>query len=110
MSIKGQVRSRPHILLSARLNVPSPRAQIYHATCYDEAGQATSLASRLRLEMGGTQSRSRSRSVTPERLPASPLTRSPGGTVVGKLAGLKRKAEEAPVKLEPGLSPKRVAV
>lgn len=92
-------------------NAVSVKGQIYHATCYDEAGQATSLASRLRLEMSGTQSRSRSRSVTPERFPATPLTRSPGGTIVGKVAGFKRKAEEeVPVKLEPGSSPKRVAV
>ena len=90
-------------------NAVNVKGQIFHATCHDEAGQATSLASRLRLEMGATNSRSRSRSLTPERLPATPSTRSPGG--VGKLAGVKRKAEdEVLVKLEPGSSPKRVAV
>lgn len=90
-------------------NAVSVKGQIYHATCHDEAGQATSLASRLRLEMGATAATGRSRSRTPERLPGSPLTRSPGG--VGKMVGVKRKAEdEIHVKLEPGSSPKRVAV
>lgn len=90
-------------------NAVNIKSQIYHATCYDEAGQAGSLASRLRLEMGATGAGSRSRSLTPERLPATPMTRSPGGTL--RVAGVKRKAEdEANVKLEPGLSPKRVAV
>ncbi|KAG8732771.1 hypothetical protein FRC11_011078 [Ceratobasidium sp. 423] len=90
-------------------NAVNVKGQIYHATCYDEAGQVGSLASRLRLEMGAAGGGSRSRSLTPERLPASPLTRSPGGTV--RVAGVKRKAEEeVNIKLEPRLSPKRVAV
>ncbi|EUC66379.1 CID (CTD-interacting domain) domain protein, putative [Rhizoctonia solani AG-3 Rhs1AP] len=90
-------------------NAVNVKGQIYHATCHDEAGQANSLASRLRLEMGAASGGSRSRSLTPERLSASPLTRSPGGTV--RVAGVKRKAEEeANIKREPGLSPKRVAV
>ncbi|KAF8760297.1 RPR protein [Rhizoctonia solani] len=90
-------------------NAVNVKGQIYHATCFDEAGQVGSLASRLRLEMGATGGHSRSRSLTPERLPASPLTRSPGGTI--RVAGVKRKAEdEVNVKIEPGLSPKRIAV
>ncbi|CAE6539573.1 unnamed protein product [Rhizoctonia solani] len=90
-------------------NAVNIKGQIYHATCYDEAGQASSLASRLRLEMGAANGGIRSRSLTPERLPASPMTRSPGGTL--RVAGVKRKAEdEVNVKLEPRLSPKRVAV
>ncbi|CAE7072991.1 unnamed protein product [Rhizoctonia solani] len=90
-------------------NAVNVKGQIYHATCHDEAGQANSLASRLRLEMGATGGSSRSRSLTPERLPASPMTRSPGGTL--RPANLKRKAEdEVNVKLESGQSPKRVAV
>ncbi|KAF8743126.1 RPR protein, partial [Rhizoctonia solani] len=90
-------------------NAVNVKGQIYHATCFDEAGQVGSLASRLRLEMGATGGHSRSRSLTPERLPASPLTRSPGGTI--RVAGVKRKAEdEVNVKVEPGLSPKRIAV
>ncbi|CEL63730.1 putative protein C4G9,04c OS=Schizosaccharomyces pombe (strain 972 / ATCC 24843) GN=SPAC4G9.04c PE=4 SV=1 [Rhizoctonia solani AG-1 IB] len=90
-------------------NAVNVKGQIYHATCFDEAGQASSLASRLRLEMGATGGRSRSRSLTPERLPASPATHSPGGTV--RVAGVKRKAEdEVNIKVEPRLSPKRVAV
>ncbi|KAJ1309081.1 hypothetical protein OPQ81_004760 [Rhizoctonia solani] len=89
-------------------NAVNVKGQIYHATCYDEAGQASSLASRLRLEIGATGGGSRSRSLTPERITASPVTRSPGGTV--RVAGVKRKAEdEVNIKLEPGLSPKRVA-
>ncbi|KAF8605411.1 hypothetical protein BDV93DRAFT_521727 [Ceratobasidium sp. AG-I] len=90
-------------------NAINVKGQIYHATCHDEAGQATSLASRLRLEMGATGTAVRSRSRTPERLTGSPLTRSPGAA--GKLGGVKRKAEDGSlVKLEPGSSPKRVAV
>ncbi|CAE6412213.1 unnamed protein product [Rhizoctonia solani] len=90
-------------------NAVNVKGQIYHATCFDEAGQANSLASRLRLEMGTTGGHNRSRSLTPERLPASPITRSPGGTV--RVAGVKRKAEdEVNIKVETGLSPKRVAV
>ncbi|CAE6416820.1 unnamed protein product [Rhizoctonia solani] len=89
-------------------NAVDIKGQIYHATCYDEAGQASSLASRLRLEIGATGGGSRSRSLTPERLTASPLTRSPGGTV--RVAGVKRKAEdEVNIKPEPRLSPKRIA-
>lgn len=108
VNVKGQVRSRLRVRSDTRLNMPLPtHSQIYHATCYDETGQASSLASRLRLEMGASNSRSRSRSLTPERLPATPLTHSPGG--VGRLAGLKRKAEDVAVKLEPGSSPKRIA-
>ena len=106
--MKGQVRhSRTALPRSALMEMSV--IKIYHATCHDEAGQATSLASRLRLEMGATSAAVRSRSRTPERLTGSPLTRSPGA--VGKLTGVKRKAEdESPVKFEPGLSPKRVAV
>jgi len=89
-------------------NAVNVKGQIYHATCHDEAGQATSLASRLRSEMGVVGGMTRSRSLTPERPPVSP--RSPGG--VGKVAGVKRKVEdEVVVKPEPGVpSPKRVAV
>ncbi|ELU45484.1 hypothetical protein AG1IA_00500 [Rhizoctonia solani AG-1 IA] len=110
VNVKGQVRNRPRMLLGSCVNVPlSMSSQIYHATCFDEAGQVGSLASRLRLEMGATGGHSRSRSLTPERLPASPLTRSPGGTI--RVAGVKRKAEdEVNVKIEPGLSPKRIAL
>lgn len=108
VSVKGQVRHPRTALPRTALNNRSI-IKIYHATCHDEAGQATSLASRLRLEMGATTAAARSRSRTPERLTGSPLTRSPGG--VSKMAGVKRKAEdEVYVKLEPGSSPKRIAV
>lgn len=108
VNVKGQVcHTRTALPRTALTKVSA--IKIYHATCHDEAGQATSLASRLKLEMGATTAAVRSRSRTPERLPGSPLTRSPGA--VGKLAGLKRKAEDdALVKIEPRLSPKRVAV
>ncbi|KAG9127640.1 hypothetical protein FRC07_011384 [Ceratobasidium sp. 392] len=102
-NVKGQVRRLPLSSSSVQLNMPV-WTQIYHATCYDEAGQATSLASRLRSEIGAAGA-TRSRSLTPERLPASP--RSPGS-----VAGVKRKVEdEVIVKLEPGAPlPKRLAV
>ncbi|QRV87969.1 CID (CTD-interacting domain) domain protein [Ceratobasidium sp. AG-Ba] len=108
LRVKDQVRRSRSALSSTQLNVPVS-TQVYHATCHDEAGQATSLVSRLRSEMGAVGGATRSRSLTPERLlPASP--RSPGS--VGKVAGIKRKAEdEVAIKVEPGsLLPKRVAL
>ncbi|KAG9103137.1 hypothetical protein FRC06_000132 [Ceratobasidium sp. 370] len=107
VNVKGQVRRSRPLSSTAQLNIPL-WAQIYHATCHDEAGQATSLVSRLRSEMGAAGGATRSRSLTPERLPVSP--RSPGG--VGKVAGIKRKVEDGvTMKLEPGVpSPKRLAV
>ncbi|KAG8734824.1 hypothetical protein FRC12_018342, partial [Ceratobasidium sp. 428] len=106
VNAKGQVRRQQLLLPSAQLNVPV-WTQIYHATCHDEAGQVTSLASRLRSEISAATGATRSRSITPERLPASP--RSPGGS---KIAGVKRKVEDGvTVKLEPGAPlPKRLAV
>ena len=71
--------------------------QIYHATCHAEAMMSkSSLASRLRTEISGSRSRSR----TPESVRGSQeetkarLSRSPPGSPTKAVAGAKRKADD----------------
>lgn len=76
---------------------PSYRVQIYHATCHAEAmSSKTTLASRLRTEISGSRSRSR----TPESARTAyedgkpRLSRSPPGSPTKAMVGTKRKAED----------------
>lgn len=87
--------------LSSRACVNRPVCvQIYHATCHAEAmSSKSSLASRLRTEISGSRSRSR----TPESMRAPHddskmrLSRSPPGSPSKAIAGTKRKAEDEEV-------------